>query len=87
MIARESRNTTFQDVLDLHPHQSLFKWNGVSDIPIGVLQTAVDKMKENASKLKAQPSSEKISDLKRACVTFLCVLRQFETVKKRQQRR
>ena len=46
--------------------------NKVSNIPVGRLQTAIDKMKENASKLKHPPSSDKISDLKRACTAFLC---------------
>jgi hypothetical protein len=86
LSARVSIKTTFQGVLELRPHQSLFECTSVSNISVGRLQTAIDKMKENASKLKHPPSSDKISDLKRACTAFLCALRQLETVRKRPQR-
>jgi hypothetical protein len=78
--AKKSMKTTFQTVLDLRPHPRLFTWTSVSNIPMGELATAMDKLKENVSKLQPPPSSDEISDLKQACTTFRDALRQFHTV-------
>ena len=73
--------TTFQDVLDLQPPPSLFPWTSVSNIPAKLLPKAIDKLKENASKLKPPLSSDKISDLKWACITFRDACSQYHCVK------
>ena len=81
LAAKDSMLTTFQHVLNLQPNPSLFPWKTVSGLPTKLLQKAIDKMQENASTLKPPLSSDKISDLQLACITFSNAYRQCIRVK------
>jgi len=64
--AANMRDTTFQAVMKLKSHSSLFQWKSVSNIPLGALQKALDEMTEWVSSLSPKPSPDEISNLERA---------------------
>ena len=82
--AKESMNATFNTVLKLAPHASLFQWTSVRNIPGGLLGDAIDNIKKNASKLENPPSSEEISKLTKTSNTFKGVLAAYRAVKRNQ---
>jgi hypothetical protein len=82
-----SMKTTYQAVLDLRPHPSLFPWTHPSNLQISLLETAIDNMKENASKLQPPTSPDETLDLKQACTTFRCALRAWKTAARRRHKR
>jgi hypothetical protein len=77
-------NVTFKAVLDLKTHTSLFQWTSVSNIPDCLLGKAIDIMKKHVCKLENAPSSEKISELTKACTTFRVALAAYRAVKQKQ---
>ena len=70
VATKDLMKATFQDVLDLQPHPSLFPWKRVSHTPAKRLQKAINKMKESDCELKPPLSSVQISLLQQACITF-----------------
>jgi len=83
MAAANVRNATFQAVMELKPHLSLFPWTSVSNLGLGPLQEAIDKMVGCASTLSPQPSTDAISKLKKACCTFRDALKVFNSAQNR----
>jgi hypothetical protein len=75
------RNATFQSVIDLKPHESLFPWTSSVNLGLGPLQKAIDEMEERASSLSPKPSPDEISKLKKACTTFRDAVRGFNSAK------
>ena len=70
LSAKARREATFKAVLGLKPHDSLFPWRGVSNIPVGLLDDAIQNISSNAQHLKNPPSLADISRLTQACRSF-----------------
>jgi hypothetical protein len=83
VTAKNTMKTTFEEVIDLKYHESLFPWTHVSNLPIGLLQKTIDKMEECVSKLKPDSSPEEMSKLKKVYTTFENTLRGFQSAKTR----
>ena len=65
---------------------SLFKWRSVSNIPIGELETDIDSMKANASKLQSPLSPDETTDLLACVHHFQRCIEKMENRRKRPAR-
>jgi hypothetical protein len=63
-----------------------WKWRQPTALA-GLLQTTIDDMKQNASKLQSPPSAHEISVLTQACNTFRDAKRKYEGVKEKVRRK
>jgi len=72
---------------DANKAWSLFPWTSVSNLGLGPLQEAIDKMAGRASTLSPQPLTDEISKLQQACCTFRDALKAFNSAQNRKNGR
>jgi hypothetical protein len=74
-----SMQARFQDVLNLRPPKSIFKWTSVSKLPMEQLETSGKTIKDRAraAKLESPPSPAERENLMNAFINFRDAYRNF----------
>ena len=87
VIAKKSMVETFKAVRLLEPPATLFQWTSFSKVKARPLEDAINNIKKNAKRLPIPPSSETISTLTRACLTFQQARKTFRSIEERLRQR
>jgi hypothetical protein len=85
LTATKDAAAAFQAILILEPDTTLFQWTSISNIPMGSLENAINRISNNALRLQNPPSPKYISVLTEACRKFLAAYKTKRSSKRRLQ--
>ena len=83
--ATEDAAIAFQAIRDLEPDVTVFEWRSISNIPMGALEDAINRISKNALRLASPPSPRYISALTEACRIFLAAYQTKQSIKNRRR--